>query len=105
MHECINKDNAARGEPTLTLKIGIHHGPCIAVNLNEILDYFGTAVNLAARVQKKSQGGDIVLTEEIWQDPHVQAALSGRKAGINKESCMLRGLSGSKNIYRVQVCN
>jgi len=105
MHECINKDNAARGEPTLTLKIGIHHGPCIAVNLNEILDYFGTTVNLAARVQKESQGGDIVLTEEIWSDPHVQAALSGRKAGINKESCMLHGLSGSKNIYRVQVCN
>ena len=46
MHECINKDNAARGEPTLTLKIGIHHGPCIAVNLNEILDYFGTAFGI-----------------------------------------------------------
>jgi hypothetical protein len=27
--------------------------------------------------------------------------LLARKAGINKESCMLRGLSGSKNIYRV----
>src|SRR3989442_15997376 len=36
MHESINKDNAARVEPVLALKIGIHHGPCIAVNMNDI---------------------------------------------------------------------
>ena len=29
------------------LKIGIHHGPCIAVNMNERLDYFGSTVNIA----------------------------------------------------------
>jgi hypothetical protein len=57
MHRVINKDNEQRGGVPLALKIGIHHGACIAVNMNELLDYFGTAVNLAARIQKESRGG------------------------------------------------
>lgn len=102
MHRTINEDNAARGEPALSLKIGIHHGSCIAVNMNDILDYFGTAVNLAARVQKESEGGDIVITEELWNDPHVQAVLASRAYTSRKASCMLRGLSGKRNIYRIE---
>jgi class 3 adenylate cyclase len=47
------------------LKVGLHEGPCIAVTLNDKLDYFGTTVNLAARVQNLSRGGDIVVTESL----------------------------------------
>jgi adenylate cyclase len=103
MHDSIDKDNAARGEPALTLKVGIHQGPCIAVNMNDILDYFGTAVNLAARVQKESQGGDIVVTEEIWQDPHVRAVLAGRKHHVEALNCTLRGLTGKRTVYRIST--
>ena len=35
----------------LLIKIGIHEGPCLAVTLNDRLDYFGQTVNIAARVQ------------------------------------------------------
>jgi adenylate cyclase len=102
MHRSINEDNAARGGPTLTLKIGIHHGPCIAVNLNDVLDYFGTAVNLAARVQKESHGQDVVVTEEIWQDVRVQELLAKHKCESQKETCVLRGLSGTRTLYRIR---
>ncbi|MBI2150404.1 MAG: SRPBCC family protein [Acidobacteria bacterium] len=102
MHRAINKDNAARGEPSLALKIGIHHGSCIAVNSNDILDYFGTAVNLAARVQKESQGGDIVVTEEIWQDPHVQGVLARHNFDDEVLNCSLRGLSGTRTVHRIR---
>lgn len=47
------------------LKIGLHEGPCIAVTLNERLDYFGTTVNLAARVEHMCQGGDIVISRAL----------------------------------------
>lgn len=47
------------------LKIGIHNGACIAVTLNDKLDYFGTTVNLAARVQGLSEGGDIFVSESL----------------------------------------
>ena len=33
------------GVAPLTLKAGIHTGPCIAVTLNDRLDYFGSTVN------------------------------------------------------------
>jgi adenylate cyclase len=101
MHRAMDADNDARGEPALSLKIGIHHGPCIAVNMNDILDYFGTAVNLAARIQKESRGGDVVVTEQIWEDPQVQAVVAGRGAEVDRVSCAIRGLSGERNIYRI----
>jgi class 3 adenylate cyclase len=102
MHRALNDDTAARGEPALALKVGIHHGPCIAVNLNNILDYFGTAVNLAARIQKESVGGDIVVTEEIWQDSGVQDVLGRMKFQDEVLNCNIRGLAGIRTLHRIQ---
>ncbi len=62
---------AERGEPMLWLKVGMHKGPCIVVNLNDRLDYFGSTVNIAARLPAFSQGGELVFTEEINNDPEV----------------------------------
>lgn len=41
----------------LGLKAGLHWGPCIAVTLNERLDYLGTSVNLAARLPGLGSAG------------------------------------------------
>ena len=49
----------------IRLKIGVHVGPCIAVTLNDRLDYFGTTVNMAARLQALSKGDDIVISKEL----------------------------------------
>jgi adenylate cyclase len=102
MHAALEADNTARGEPALSLKIGIHHGACIAVTLNDILDYFGTAVNLAARIQKESHGGDLVLTEEIWCDPDVQQVLKRRPREHEVIVAEVRGLRGMKTIHRLR---
>jgi class 3 adenylate cyclase len=63
------------GEPRLWLKVGIHQGPCIVVNLNERLDYFGSTVNIAARLPGFSTGGEIILSEAVRCDPEVDALL------------------------------
>ena len=52
-------------------------GRTIAVNLNGRLDYFGVTVNLAARLQQQSEGGDVVLSESLAGDPAVGALLAG----------------------------
>ena len=65
-----------RGEPMLWLKAGMHKGPCIVVNLNDRLDYFGSTVNIAARLPNFSQGGELIFTEEIYKDPEVQEFLT-----------------------------
>ena len=60
-------------QPPLLLKIGLHCGPCIVVNSNDRLDYFGQTVNLAARVQGLADGGEIVVTEACLCAPGVRA--------------------------------
>ena len=55
------------GKP-LTLKAGIHIGPCIAVTLNDRLDYFGSTVNLAARLEGLSDGANIVISRMMYDD-------------------------------------
>jgi hypothetical protein len=66
-----------------TGEVGIHSGPCIAVNQNGVLDYFGSGstVNLAARLVAFSSGEDIVVSGAVLADSDV-AALSFSAAPI-----------------------
>lgn len=99
----IAEDNHRRGgDPELLVKIGIHHGPCIAVTLNQMLDYFGTVVNLAARVQHESRGGDIVLTEDVWSDPYIRELLARVPHQDTVADVQVRGLSGPCRIHRLE---
>ena len=50
----------------LGLKVGIHHGPCIAVTLNERLDYFGTTINTASRFVEMSAGDDLIISDVVF---------------------------------------
>ena len=63
---------AERGEPMLWLKVGLHKGPCIVVNLNERLDYFGSTVNITARLPGFSKGGELIFTEDFYSDPEIR---------------------------------
>src|SRR5215831_13111474 len=66
----------------LNLKAGLHVGPCIAVTLNERLDYFGSTVNLAARLEGQSTGQDIVISSAVYEDPEVRSFLRQPGNGI-----------------------
>jgi len=66
----------------LNLKAGVHVGPCIAVTLNERLDYFGSTVNMAARLEGQSTGQDIVISSTVYDDPEVQSFLRQPGNGI-----------------------
>ena len=59
----------------LTLKAGIHTGPCIAVTLNDRLDYFGSTVNLAARLEGLSTGSDVIISGPMYDDPEIARLL------------------------------
>src|SRR3954452_19568786 len=60
------------GNP-LDLKVGIHTGRLIAVNQAGVLDYFGSTVNLAARLVGLSSGGNLVVSDAVLSDPEVAA--------------------------------
>jgi class 3 adenylate cyclase len=74
--------NPPGGMLPLTLKAGIHTGPCIAVTLNDRLDYFGSTVNLAARLEGQSTGGDVVISTAVYSDPEVRELLAACPAGL-----------------------
>ncbi len=73
----------------LVIKLGVHCGSCIAVTLNERLDYFGSTINMAARLQGESEGGDIVFSEEIAGDPVVAEILAAYS--LSRENRELKG--------------
>jgi class 3 adenylate cyclase len=74
-----------QGGPRLYLKAGLHHGPCIAVTLNDRLDYFGSTVNLASRLEKFSSGEDIIVSDAVRQDPEVAELIDLGEGGLLAE--------------------
>lgn len=82
------------GERPLLLKAGIHYGPCIAVTFNGRLDYFGSAVNIAARLEGLSTGTDVVISSAVRADPEVAAWIEGEAEGLAVEplEATLKGL-------------
>jgi class 3 adenylate cyclase len=67
--------NPTDGSMPLQLKAGLHTGPCIAVTLNDRLDYFGSTVNFAARLEGLSTGSDVIISREVFEDAKVQELL------------------------------
>lgn len=88
----------------LELKAGIHCGPCLAINQNERLDYFGTTVNITARLCGLGTGADLVLSDAVRHDPEVAADLAAANTEFHAtaEQARLRGLGDDAfEIWRV----
>jgi class 3 adenylate cyclase len=90
---------AEAGRGDIIIKLGLHKGPCIVVTLNERLDYFGGTVNLAARLQGRSEGGDIVLSAALLADPEVKALLAAHR--LKEESAAIKGFAAPVPYYRI----
>ena len=93
------------GEPALWLKVGVHKGPCIVVNLNDRLDYFGSTVNMAARLPDFSRGGELIFTEEINGDPEVQQFLAenARLGALRPFTGNVKGFDEPFTLWRLRV--
>ncbi|GIV97146.1 MAG: hypothetical protein KatS3mg057_1803 [Herpetosiphonaceae bacterium] len=97
----IGRLNAQQSDqPPLHIKLGLHRGPCIAINANDTLDYFGTTVNLAARAQAESICDDVVITQALIDDPGVQQALAGERLKVERIERQPKGFSESYAFYR-----
>lgn len=102
IHHNMQQANQARPErPPIVIKIGLHTGTCIAVNANEVLDYFGTTVNAAARAQGLSVGDDVVLTSDVMESAGVRALLSQHDLLSEPFTHNLKGISQVFTLYRL----
>ena len=85
----------------LTIKIGIHEGPCLAVTLNDRLDYFGQTVNIAARVQGLADSQAILVTKPVVDNPQVSKLLENSKLAPEAQHATLRGVADKMTIYQI----
>ncbi len=92
------------GAPPLYLKAGMHHGPCIAVTMNDRLDYFGSVVNMAARLERLSSGKDVIISDAVRHDPEVEELLSAPENRLIPEpfEAQLKGFDEAQfHLWRV----
>ncbi len=101
MREAMHKLNGERQEEDLLLKIGVHEGPCLAVMLNDRLDYFGQTVNIAARVQGLAMSHSIFATEPVVRHPEAIRLLGAAGLTPVPQRAMLRGISDELTVYEI----
>ncbi len=99
----LNRVRQSRGEPALNCGIGIHSGPAAVghIGSRERSNYtiVGASVNLAARIEKCTEQGEILVSEAVRQQigPGVQARHWKRVA--------LRGTQGEHDLYEIECPN
>jgi class 3 adenylate cyclase len=102
-------DTGGLADPARLLKVGVHAGACYAVTLNERLDYFGTAVNLAARAQHEARGGEVVATAAVVEEAPELVAAAGIRTCVSAVATAapfavsLKGLDAPVRLYRIDT--
>ena len=95
------RDSVRGIKKDLLIKIGIHEGPCLAVTLNDRLDYFGQTVNIAARVQGLADSQAIVATKPVVENPQVTRLLEVSNLTPTAQDATLRGVADKMTIYQI----
>jgi class 3 adenylate cyclase len=101
-----NRRNNLVDDEALLLKLGIHTGPCIAVTMNGRVDYFGSAVNIASRVEGLSTGGDVILTDAVYADPDAVRLIeqtTNDGGDLVSSTARLRGLPDPVPVHRLTL--
>jgi class 3 adenylate cyclase len=101
MREAMRALNAESNREDLLLKIGLHEGPCLAVTLNDRLDYFGQAVNIAARVQSLAQSHSIFATAPVVEHPGAAQVLGAAGLTPLAQRHQLRGIADAFTVYEI----
>ncbi|MCR9142189.1 MAG: adenylate/guanylate cyclase domain-containing protein [bacterium] len=86
------------------IRIGMHRGPAILVNLNGRLDYFGTSVNKASRIESVSRSRELSISQEVFEDRRVLSFLkqNGYRE-LRKRSARLKGIDGDQPVYSLAI--
>jgi class 3 adenylate cyclase len=85
----------------LRLRVGFHFGPCIAMRANDRIDYFGTTVNLAARLESQAGAGEVVLARGIAERPDVAALLQSSGRALSGASVSVKGFAAPVEVVRI----
>jgi class 3 adenylate cyclase len=95
------RDSVHALKKDMLIKIGIHEGPCLAVTLNDRLDYFGQTVNIAARVQGLAKDRAIFATRPVVDHPGVARILESNGLAAAEQLAALRGVTDKMAVFQI----
>jgi class 3 adenylate cyclase len=101
MREAMNELNRVTKPGELQVKIGLHDGPCLAVMLNERLDYFGQTVNIAARVQGLAEPQAILATKPVLSAEGSARLMESRRLRAAERRVNLKGIRGEMALFEI----
>jgi class 3 adenylate cyclase len=101
MREAMSDLGAERQHQSLSLKMGIHEGSCLAVILNAQQDYFGQTVNIASRVQGLAASRSIVVTEQVVENAQARTLLETKGLKPTPRSVALSGIADKVSVYEI----
>lgn len=87
----------------LRLRAGMHAGPCIAMRANERIDYFGTTVNLAARLESAANAGEVTMARADADRPGVAPLLAQFGGRVSNEMLAIKGFAQPIDVVRLRV--
>ncbi|HVK84154.1 MAG TPA: DUF5939 domain-containing protein [Kofleriaceae bacterium] len=79
----------------LRVRISLNTDKCIAVRLATNIDYFGHAVNLAAKLQSVAASGQVALSAQTFATPSVQAYLAEHASTLQRVEVPIKGLAAA----------
>jgi class 3 adenylate cyclase/YHS domain-containing protein len=92
------------------VRVGLHHGPAVERDG----DYFGAAVNLAARVSGEASGGEVLLTgqtaalapelEGVLYEPRGRRELRNVREPVELFAAVRVGEAAGRGLHRDPVC-
>jgi class 3 adenylate cyclase len=100
MQEYFNGHNP---DSQLRLRITLHTGSCLAVNLNERLDYFGNTVNLTAKIQAVVGAGQVGFTQAVNDDPESAEFLRQKQLFVEDVPFEQKWSKRTMTVHRVGV--
>ncbi len=92
-----------RGPDALRLRVSLNTGTCIAVRLNAAIDYFGHAVNLAAKLQALAEGWQVAISDSTAKSRGVAEYLASQSADLDDVSILLKGIDEPVHAKRWNV--
>ena len=101
MREAMSDLGAERQHQSLSLKMGIHEGSCLAVTLNAQQDYFGQTVNIASRVQGLAASRSIVVTEQVVENARARSLLEAQGLTPKPRTVALSGIADKVSVYEI----
>jgi class 3 adenylate cyclase len=85
------------------VKIGIHSGPSLLVNLNDRSDNFGRTINLASRIKGIAEGGEIVISEALKNDPLCVKRMRGLVKSLSWRTVLFKGIDEAQAVYSLNL--